>query len=106
MNVQVISADDGRFITRSRYGRPERVWVREVVLRCTGVRHGSILREVVERLNDASAPLRAPGGGWDVHMGVEVAANALWETPQMTGGRAARQLRTAYEREISLRPAR
>ncbi len=106
MNVQVISADDGRFITRTRLGNPERVWVREVVLRCTGVRHDGILREVISTFGDASSPLRAPGGGWDVSMGVEVPANAIWETPQMTGGRAARRLRTAYEREISLRPVR
>ncbi len=53
MNVQVISADDGRFITRTRRGNPERVWVSEVVLRCTGIRHDAILREVISTFGDA-----------------------------------------------------
>ncbi len=106
MNVQVISADDGRCVSRSRYGSIERVWVREVVLRCADVAHPSILLQVTKRLADADAPVRAPGGGWDVRIGMEVAANAIWESPQMTGARAIRALRTSYEREIPVRPVR
>ncbi len=102
MQIQTVSADEGRMCQRSRFGAIERVWVRDVVLRITDVDRPSVLLSVIGSMPDASDPVRAAGGGWSITVGVPVSTQQMFETPTMTAARAAKALRLAYERQLTL----
>ncbi|MDP9393719.1 MAG: hypothetical protein M3Q27_05400 [Actinomycetota bacterium] len=102
MHIETVSADEGRMQQRTRFGAVERVWVRDVILRCSDVDRPSVLLAVVRMIPDASEPVRAPGGGWKITIGVPVSTQQMFETPTMTAARAVKALRLAYERELTL----